>query len=342
MGLGALPDSKLTGDLGVFANQDDEKELVVVAVEQLVTTALLSAADATSMMNGLLDETKFYGAFSELATYGWLLRHSLHFEPQVEFKHPEIVNPNKSHLDGVLTPYNTAFDIKSFGLGSYLAALFKAKLVAKAPLLRVKLSGRMDVDPKTVEKDAFGKLSEIEADLRTGKTVRIRSLSWTITPIVGRPAVVISETSTNPYKLALELKYYPFSDASQFTTKIPFMLIFSYLPRFNQFLRDDPAGLTQKFFRSLARRAFIELAADTQMAYKYDRRKGMKRSTATVGNASRLLSAILFVDLQTEGYHAFFNPRATNPIPQGIESFTMNSHPVTALRSHDDFKYDDY
>jgi hypothetical protein len=60
--------------------------------------------------------------------------------------------------------------------------------------------------------------------------------------------------------------------------------------------------------------------------------------TTNVWEASRLLSAILFVDLGSEGYHAFFNPRATNPIPNGIESFTMNSHPVTALLCHDDYR----
>jgi hypothetical protein len=77
MGLGTLSDSNLKGDLGVFANRDQEKGLVLVAVERLVTGGLLSPSDVESMMRRLLDETKFYGAFSELATYGWLLRHSL-------------------------------------------------------------------------------------------------------------------------------------------------------------------------------------------------------------------------------------------------------------------------
>ena len=105
------------------------------------------------------------------------------------------------------------------------------------------------------------------------------------------------------------------------------------------FLTEDSSGLNEKFFRSLARRAFIQLSNDPRDCSECD--SAVQRAV-TVGYASTLLSGILFVDLSTGRYHVFSNPRAKNPIPQGIVSFTMNIQPPTALASYDDFVNDDY
>jgi hypothetical protein len=341
MGLETLPDYKLERDLQAFANQPHEKNLVLAAVEGLVTSDLTQASKLEIMVRSLLKEASFYGAFSELATYGWLLQHGFHLEPQVDFEHPNILNPGKATLDGVLQPYGAAFDIKAFGLSHHLATVFRHLLTQGSPPLRVKLEGRMDLDVKAVEKEAFGKLAKIRADLRSGKTVKIRSLSWTITPISGRPPLVTTSTHANAFRQAEELRHYPFSDASQFTTKTPFLLIFSYLPRFNSFLTEDTQGRPTTFFRSLARRVFIQLSVDSQNVNKYDRRTAMKLSKVTVGEASRLLSALLFIDLQSEAYHVFFNPRAVNPFPSTAEDFFFN-HPSRPPPYADDFRYDDY
>jgi hypothetical protein len=67
----------------------------------------------------------------------------------------------------------------------------------------------------------------------------------------------------------------------------------------------------------------------------------MKLTTTTVGKASQLLSAILFVDLETERYYAYFNPRAANPISGGLGDFLLN-YPSRPLPLGDDFQYDDY
>ena len=116
------------------------------------------------------------------------------------------------------------------------------------------------------------------------------------------------------------------------------MLIFAYLPRFNLFLREDSVGFTEKFFRSLARRAFIGLSNDTQPLSNHDPRV----KNRTLGDASRLLAGLMFVDLESERYHVFFNPRTANPIARGIEHFARNSHPITDLASYDDFAHDNY
>lgn len=340
MALGSkLSDFSLEHDLSAFANQDKEKVLVQTALERLVTLQLLNISDAEDITRRLLQETSFYGAFFELGTCGWMLRHGLWFQPQVRFNPPEILNPNSCTVDGVLVAFDTAFDIKAFGLAAYLVDLLKRKLTARIPGLRVTINGGMDVDVKTVEKDALGQLARIEAELRNNRVVTIPSLGWTITPIQGRPPLVTNVRTSGPYKQAEELRYHPFNHAAQFTTQKPFMLIFSYLYRFNTFLHDDSSGLTEKFFRSLARRAFIQLSSDTHPGSQYDSKMP---NGVTVGDASALLSAILFVDLGIERYHVFFNPRAKHPIPQGIESFMMNIQHPNALASYDDFAHDNY
>jgi hypothetical protein len=91
------------------------------------------------------------------------------------------------------------------------------------------------------------------------------------------------------------------------------------------FLRKDSSGLLEKFFRSLARRVFIELSKDPRPCNEID---PAIPDDITVGEASSLLSAILFVDLSTERY--------------GIESFAMNMHPPNAAASCDDFVNDNY
>jgi hypothetical protein len=83
----------------------------------------------------------------------------------------------------------------------------------------------------------------------------------------------------------------------------------------------------------------MEHARDTRPCSRYDPKV---RAEVSVGEASALLSGIMFIDLGTERYHVFFNPRAKHRIPQGVESFVMNIHPPNALASYDGFVHDDY
>jgi hypothetical protein len=336
MGLAKTPDCRLSDELAVFANQDGEKDIIAGALEYLVNKASLDLSGAKTMLEAVLNEKNFSGAFTEVATYGWLGRHALPFKPQVQLSHPEILNPNPTVLDGILELYGAAFDVKAFGLAAYLANKLAGKLLAKG--LKVDVNGPMDVDVKTVQTEALEKIGNIEAHLRGGNSeYKIPSLHWTVAIRPNR-LVNLSVRTWEPYKQAEELRFYPFKQAAQFTTNKPFMLIFGYLPRFNPFLHEDSTGFTEKFFRSLARRAFIELSNDPQPLFNFDERvKGV-----TLGEASQLLSAIMFIDLNSERYHVFYNPRAKNPIWRGIVNLTMDTHPVTSLASYDDFEHDNY
>jgi len=332
-----LPDSQLGEEVGVFANRDGEKALVLNAVDYLINTCSFDQKRVKAMIQGVLNENNFLGSVTELATYGWLQRHSLYFEPQVKFDHPAVLNPNGCELDGVLLAYDTGFDIKTLGLGLYLMEKLIRYFAGSTPPLKVGVNGRVDVDVKTVQKDALGNLGSIEAELRAGANVKIPSLNWTIFQKKTGGVQTFYRT-WGPYRQAQELRYFPFKQAAQFTTSRPFMLILSYFPRLNPFLSENRAGYGEAFFRSLARRAFIQADEDRTPVSDHDDRVRVM----SVGQASRLLSALMFVDLESERYHVFFNPRARNRIFPPIEDFVANSHPITDLASYDDFRYDNY
>jgi hypothetical protein len=285
----------------------------------------------------VLNDDAFYRGFPELATYGWLERHSMHVKPQVDVKFPDVLNPNGCTLDGVLLPYEVAFDIKSFGLAAYLANKLVRDLRDDFKINRVKLEGKMDVDTKDVEADALRQEPAIAKELRAGRDYKIPSLGWRISLMQPVP-VNRSERSWGPYRQAEELRFYPFKQAAQFTISQPFMLIFAYLPRLNPFLREDETDFTDKFFRSLARRVFIGRENEGTPLSQYDERV----KNRPLGDARCLLSALMFVDLESEKYHVFSNPCATNPFPGGMVSFIFNSHPHTDNASYDDFEHDNY
>jgi hypothetical protein len=207
-----------------------------------VELQLLTVGDAEINIRQLLQGTNFYGGFFELATYGWMLRHAIRFQPQIRFNPPDILSANPCTLDGVLAFYDTAFDIKAFDLAPYLLQIFRQKLLAQG--LRVTVDGPVDVDVKTVQTDALARLKPIAAELRDKGVATINSLHWEVKPIKGRPPVVRSTTTSGPYKQAEELRYYPFGHSHQFTTQKPFMLVFPYLPRFNMFLTENSPWAT--------------------------------------------------------------------------------------------------
>jgi hypothetical protein len=267
--LGDEEDRPLGSDVLLFANTEREKELILDGVEYLLNQGF--PGDGRGKLLKVLNEDSFYRGFPELATYGWLERHSIGVKPQVEVKYPDVLNPNGCSLDGILLPYEVAFDIKSFGLATHLANKLVRDLETDFTGRRVKLDGRMDVDTKTVETDALRQREAIAKELRAGREYKIPSLGWRLSVMRSAP-VNTSTRSWGPYRQAEELRFYPFKQAAQFTTTQPFMLVFSYLPRLNPFLRETETDFTDKFFRTLARRVFLGRENEGTPLSQYDKK----------------------------------------------------------------------
>ena len=95
----------------MFANTEHEKELILDGVEYLVSQGFRD--DSKSKLLVVLNEGSFYRGFPELATYGWLERHSIGVKPQVEVKYPDVPNPNGCGFNRILLPFNFNFDKNS-------------------------------------------------------------------------------------------------------------------------------------------------------------------------------------------------------------------------------------
>ena len=90
--------------------------------------------------------------------------------------------------------------------------------------------------------------------------------------------------------------------------------------------------------RALARRAFIQSANDATPATTLD---AQAAPGVRVSDASRLLSALLFLNIDTGGGDLFLNPRATHRLTRDHVSQIFDfAEPVDL--GIDDFAHDDY
>lgn len=135
--------------------------------------------------------------------------------------------------------------------------------------------------------------------------------------------VTVSARTVDPYLLARENAHYPFQDAKQFTQNAPFILLYIVHPWFDALaIHNDFSGVDTAFTRSLARRAFMQFSNEQRSLSSIA--PGVAR-TVTLAEASRLLSAIFFVNAwpldadPTIKYKMpswlYPNPRATHRLP---------------------------
>jgi len=310
MGLSAtVADGTLEGAIFNFANQPVDLDRIARCADALVSSGSMNASEVEKGLRLLLAARHFYGQYCELRAYDWLQKHDVKFTAQQKLTGAEVLNPNGCTIDGRLTIVDTYFDIKGMGFQAYVAEQFRATLEKQCAGLKVTIDGSMDVAVKDIEAIAFGSLPAIVRSVSGGGVHQLPGLGWTIR--VQKPQQVLNSiTTVDPYKLAQENRYYPFKTAGQFTKQSPFIMIFPYAAQFNHGLFVNFANSTEIMLRSLARRAFIELSADQTQVRQYDSQASPQ---FTLGNASSMLSALLFINLdKDEDAWMFLNPRAAN------------------------------
>lgn len=308
------------------------------AVDALVGKAGLSVSDAESAVrNLLLSESSFYGQYCELGAYEWFDRHHVVFDTQIKLTGQDVLNPNGCSIDGRLSAIDAYFDVKGLGFQAHVTEVFRQRLEQHLPGLAVTIDGAMDVAVKDIEVHAFTQLHALAKKLAGGGKESIPQLSWTIRV---EPPRDISTTmhTIDAYRLAEQNRYYPFKTAGQFTRKKPFILIFAYAAQFNPLLFLNFSGSTDITLRSMARRAFFQLATDSTPAEQLD---DQVAPGVSIADAARLISGLLFINLDNDVAWLFLNPRATHRVTRNhIEQmfdFTAPSH-----LGVDDFAYDNY
>jgi hypothetical protein len=332
-----LPDAPLTGKLINLANTPAELDRMARGVETLVGKAGLSLSEAQNTLSLLIDERHFYGTYCELGAYDWLDSSGAAFAAQIELSGTDVLNPNGCTIDGRFSHFDGYFDIKGLGFQAYVADQFRTKLEALLPGFSVFIDGSMDIAVKDIEKYAFGRLSTLRNALAKGGSQRISELNWTVRAQLPQPMTFVTQT-INAHRLAQQNRYYPFKTAGQFTRNSPFVLIFAYAAQFNRTLFLNFGGSTDVTLRSMARRAFFQLATDPSLATDYD---DQVAPSLTIADAARQISGLMFINLGTDEAWLFLNPRATHRLTkdQVEEIFGFNQHITLGV---DDFAYDDY
>lgn len=331
-----IQDEPLTGKLINLANSPADLDRMSRAVQSL-TKAGMTPADAERNVLLLVSERHFYGAYCELAAYEWLDRHDVAFKAQVPLTGQDVINPNGCTIDGRIEVVESYFDIKGFGFQAYVMETFRDRLKSYLSGLDVVIDGPSDVAVRDIEAYAFGKLNALRVSLASGGIESIKELGWTIRAQHPR-SITISTSTQDPYRLAQENCYYPFKTASQFTRGAPFFLVFPYAAQFNTWLAENFAGSTDITLRALARRAFLQMSTDASPVQKYDSQASPGTSVA---QAAKLISGLLFVNLESDAGWFFLNPRATHPLTRySIEQIFDFTAPKGM--GIDDFAYDDY
>ncbi|MGO6747286.1 hypothetical protein ACCS93_33295 [Rhizobium ruizarguesonis] len=332
-----VSDSDLEPNVSKFANDPDAVEKIARAIDALTTAAGLKLSEATDQVKRVVQERNFYGAFCELATYEWLARNGVAFSAQVDLGAADVLNPSGCAIDGQFTEVGAYFDIKGFGMQAYLMELYRKALRKGVPGSYITIDGPMDAGAKDIEINAFGKLSQVSSELAAKAVAKVSALGWTIRARPPR-GVILSEHTDDPYAFAENNRYYTLKTSRQFTRNAPFVMIFPYAARFNSLLAANVFGATDVAIRSLARRSFIQLHSDTAPLSVHD---SQTAPGLTVADASKLLSGILFINLDNDQSWLFLNPRAIHKLSQRhVDEIFDFSAPNTL--GIDDFRHDDY
>ncbi len=332
-----LQDAAISGALLNLANQPEDLDRSARAVEVLVNKGGVQFQDAEANVRNLVTERHFYGSFCELGAYDWLDRHDMRFAAQVTLTGQEVLNPYGCTIDGRFAARDGYFDIKGLGFQAYVADQFRVTLAKQLSGLDVTIDGSMDVSVKDIETFAFSRLPMLRVALAGGGIENIRELNWTIR--AAPPQTITTSVQTiDAYQLAEKNRYYPFKTAGQFARNAPFVLIFAYAAQFNHSLSLNFGNSTTVTLRSMARRAFFQLTSDTTPAIQFD---DQLDSGVTVGDAARLLSGLMFINLDNDESRLFLNPRATHRIMRSHVQQLFDFFPMPNL-GIDDFAHDDY
>jgi hypothetical protein len=336
-------DAALNGDAINFANNEAHNRLIIRATEGLVGQDCMSVDEANRVLVELLTRNT-YGAFSELAGYDWILRSRVLIAASVELSSLDVLGINGSTLDGKFRYADVFFDLKAFGLHGRLAARLKQRLEEALPEEQVFVEESWDLSEATFAQ-LIADAPAIAAQLKEKRMVRKGTMNLRVQ---APKRVSVSGRVIQPYLLAKENALYPFKDAHQFTRNAPFILVLVLHPWLNaNAFGEDFAGVDTCFTRALARRAFIQFSDD---ARPLNAVCNLVDSTATLADASRLLSAIFFVDVwpieddldgkRSRSCWLYRNPRASHPLNSvDIDLFRFLNPNGTYI---DDFAYDDY
>ncbi|GMO60189.1 MAG: hypothetical protein Ta2D_05720 [Rickettsiales bacterium] len=256
-------------------------------------------------------------------------------------------------------PYSFYLDVKSlipvhFQLIDNIIKQVKQKTTIKDAYIAVNDFGYTDY--LSIQKDLEMELNNksgliknlIDAVDRKESSIKYRLNSgMNIEFTIGYPPCVnITERVICPYQFALNYRYRILDYYNKLLLEKPTFIVFVKHPWFNNEIEDFDC-FDEKFYRSFARRVFMELTKDDDYMSKYYE-KDFKNSTLKVKDIASLISGIIFIDdksvlkTDTEAYKTFIflNPNAKNK--QARDFYSMIDFINQPYYLIDNFEYDNY
>ena len=311
-------DRPLPPEMYNFANRPNALEEVATTTHALSVDLELPKVKLRDILKPLFDAKNFYGAYHELGVYRWLNDHRFDYEPQLELDPGDtLTTGGPPVLDGRFTFAGVYFDVKSFGFQYHLKELYRAQLQRELSN-RVIIHGPMNCSVRDIRSFAMQDTARRKAvleELEQNRRSEIPELHWDIRIPPDKERVTIETTSSDPYQIAEENRYYPFDSAKQFTRNAPFLLIFAFDYLFNGPLHASFSKHADTLFRSMSRRSFMQFQFDESPISRLG--KGYARSIdgrLTLQELARLLYGILFIDISDQRSWLYTNPNATHAI----------------------------
>lgn len=292
-----------------------------------------------------MDNGKVY----EILLYAWLYKKKVIFNDQIAILESECLKENNYIADGTFE--GIVFDVKKFGIGFPNYDIFRDKLQKLIPDYYITVGGGKNLDTQILKKEFLEKadmwkqklLSE-ESKLFDDYRLYIPEYDIEIRAHNKKSnnGIYTSISEIDVTKWAAENELFFFRHASQFCTNKPYMLICPFVPTDVPFGNDNDMSVYYAF-RFLCRRMFMNVLKQENKLLK-NTCDGHAKENITLGEASRKLSGVMFLDISEEWNYnncrcwIYINPNADMPIPNYVIHSVF--HCLGAYT--DDFQYDNY
>jgi hypothetical protein len=318
-----------------------------------------------SKVCNIADNKNWKGAYAELAAYDFLnkgfledaslLMTPITIEQQVKVTRTyaaEIGKTGPISIDGYFKDFDVFFDVKCFKdnaseiLRQICKSIYKKVngiylfIVPEYPIdmdYHVLADKRKRIINEVVEK--------IEGNQKPTyvQSSTIKELSFNLR---WERDLVLTDGSSNPFRLALELHRMPFNYIHQFVKDRPFFLVYLVFPWFGRVISTF-RNENRDFYRSFARRIFCQYTDDRT---PFRNQNSNFRGTETLCKISRSLSGLLFLednaingtdphDTNVQSY-LYFNPNARHQLER---TFFFDYCVSSLYLTHfDSFEYDNY
>lgn len=314
-----------------------------------------------NLISNLGSSNNWEGTYAEIVAYSILKNdyneeYTLDVTRKASFALASKMGMNNINYDVLLPDYGVYMDVKAFTdtVGDILHnSIIKNVLQHnefKSLQLNILPQHPLDENDDLYKANVQSLQTELAEQLREMIKKRKKHHSFTsaIVPSLGYhillgAGVNSSESSYSPFRHAEGLKDFIIKRyCNKFAIRRPFFLVLVNFPWYNQ-ITQNTFGYNKIFYRSIARRTFIQYEKSTILASSINpqyRGKGLAKHVA------RKLTGLIFIDdnsINGNGYDAYvyINPNATNKCPRlstYLEEILRHAHE----RDFDDFAHDNY